>query len=272
MPAPVNPFKKALREDTGLLTGLWVALANPHSAEICAGAGFDWILIDAEHGPNDIPLIAAQLAAVTRHAAHPVVRLPVGEPWMIKQALDIGAQTLMIPMVETAEQATMLAKALRYPPFGIRGMGASLGRASDFGRVSDYADTANDEVCLIAQIESRLGVENAEAILATEGVDAVLIGPADLSADMGYRGKATVPEVMETVEALIGKIKAAGKPAGIMTGDPEMIALARRAGVRFMANGTDTGLLARAAATMAAEMRNADGAAASPASGAGGYS
>ena len=210
MPAPVNSFKAALQTEGDLLTGLWVALANPHSAEICAGAGFDWILVDAEHGPNDIPLIATQLAAVTRHPAHPVVRLPVGEPWLIKQALDIGAQTLMIPMVETAEQAALLAKALRYPPFGIRGMGASLGRASDFGRITDYAETANEQVCLIAQIESRLGVENAEAILATEGVDAVLIGPADLAADMGYRGKATVPEVKETVEALIGKIKAAG--------------------------------------------------------------
>ena len=269
MPAPVNLFKKALREDTALLTGLWVALANPHSAEICAGAGFDWILIDAEHGPNDIPLIAAQLAAITRHPSHPVVRLPVGEPWLIKQALDIGAQTLMIPMVETGEQAALLARALRYPPDGIRGMGASLGRASNFGRIPDYADTANAEVCLIAQIESRLGVKNADAILAVEGVDAVLIGPADLSADMGYRGKATVPEVMQTVEALIGKIRAAGKPAGIMTGDPEMIALARRAGVRFMATGTDTGLLARAAASLATEMRGANS---KPAGGAGGYS
>lgn len=259
MPAPVNPFKAALQTEGDLLTGLWVALANPHSAEICAGAGFDWILIDAEHGPNDIPLIASQLAAVTRHPSHPVVRLPMGEPWLIKQALDIGAQTLMIPMVETAEQAEILAKALRYPPFGIRGMGASLGRASNFGRIADYAETANDQVCLIAQIESRLGVENVDAIVATEGIDAILIGPADLSADMGYGGKATVPEVMETVEMLIGKIKAAGKPAGIMTGDPEMIALARRAGVRFMANGTDTWLLANAAATMAAQMRNPDG-------------
>lgn len=259
MPAPVNPFKAALQTEGDLLTGLWVALANPHSAEICAGAGFDWILIDAEHGPNDIPLIAAQLAAVTRHPTHPVVRLPMGEPWLIKQALDIGAQTLMIPMVETAEQAELLARALRYPPFGIRGMGASLGRASNFGRIADYAETANDQVCLIAQIESRLGVENVDAIVATEGVDAILIGPADLSADMGYGGKATVPEVMETVEMLIGKIKAAGKPAGIMTGDPEMIALACRAGVRFMANGTDTWLLANAAAAMAAQMRNPDG-------------
>lgn len=259
MPAPVNPFKAALQTKGDLLTGLWVALANPHSAEICAGAGFDWILIDAEHGPNDIPLIAAQLAAVTRHPTHPVVRLPMGEPWLIKQALDIGAQTLMVPMVETAEQAELLAKALRYPPFGIRGMGASLGRASNFGRIADYAETANAQVCLIAQIESRLGVENVDAIVATDGVDAILIGPADLSADMGYGGKATVPEVMETVEMLIGKIKAAGKPAGIMTGDPEMIALARHAGVRFMANGTDTWLLANAATAMAAQMRNPDG-------------
>lgn len=259
MPAPVNPFKAALQTEGDLLTGLWVALANPHSAEICAGAGFDWILIDAEHGPNDIPLIAAQLAAIARHPSHPVVRLPVGEPWLIKQALDIGAQTLMVPMVETAEQAELLAKALRYPPDGIRGMGASLGRASNFGRIADYAETANAQVCLIAQIESRLGVENVDAIVATEGVDAILIGPADLSADMGYGGKATVPEVMETVEMLVGKIKAAGKPAGIMTGDPEMIALARGAGVRFMANGTDTWLLANAAAAMAAQMRNPDG-------------
>lgn len=259
MPAPVNPFKAALQTEGDLLTGLWVALANPHSAEICAGAGFDWILIDAEHGPNDIPLIAAQLAAIARHPSHPVVRLPVGEPWLIKQALDIGAQTLMVPMVETGEQAELLAKALRYPPDGIRGMGASLGRASNFGRIADYAETANAQVCLIAQIESRLGVENVDAIVATDGVDAILIGPADLSADMGYGGKATVPEVMQTVEMLIGKIKAAGKPAGIMTGDPEMIALARRAGVRFMANGTDTWLLANAAAAMAAQMRNPDG-------------
>ena len=143
MPAPKNAFKAALYETNELLVGFWVALASPHVAEVCAGAGFDWILIDGEHGPNDIPLMAAQLAAVARHPAHPVVRLPVGESWLIKQALDIGAQTLMIPMVETRQEADRLAKALRYPPEGIRGMGASLGRASDFGRIADYAETAN---------------------------------------------------------------------------------------------------------------------------------
>jgi len=255
MPAPKNAFKAALYETNELLVGFWVALASPHVAEVCAGAGFDWILIDGEHGPNDIPLMAAQLAAVARHPAHPVVRLPVGESWLIKQALDIGAQTVMIPMVETRQEADRLAKALRYPPEGIRGMGASLGRASDFGRIADYAETANAEVCLIAQIESRLGVENADAIIATPGVDAILIGPADLAADMGHRGNPTNPEVMQAVETVIGKGVAAGKPVGIMSGDPAMLAMARKAGIRFFACSTDVSLLSAAATNLAASMR-----------------
>ncbi|THV21440.1 HpcH/HpaI aldolase family protein [Peteryoungia ipomoeae] len=256
MPAPTNRFKAALLQSNDLLVGLWVALASPHVAEVCAGAGFDWILIDGEHGPNDIPLIAAQLAAVARHPAHPVVRLPIGETWMIKQALDIGAQTLMIPMVETADQAEQLVRAMRYPPEGVRGMGASLGRASDFGRIGDYAETANAQVCLIAQIESVLGIDNADAILSVPGVDAVLIGPADLAADMGHRGNPTHPEVMQAVETLIGKIVAAGKPVGIMSGDAAMLAMARKAGIRFFAQATDVGLLAKAAAELAQAMRN----------------
>jgi 4-hydroxy-2-oxoheptanedioate aldolase len=256
MPAPVNTFKRALAANDTLLVGLWVALASPHVAEVCAGAGFDWLLIDGEHGPNDIPLIASQLAAMARHPAHAVVRLVTGEPWLIKQALDVGAQTLMIPMVETGAQAELLAKACRYPPEGTRGMGASLGRASDFGRISDYAETANREICLIAQIESRMGIDNADAIIATEGVDAILIGPADLAADMGFPGRSTAPEVMAAVDALIRKIVAAGKPVGIMTGDPAMIALAKAAGIRFLATGSDVGLLMKGAAALATAMRN----------------
>ena len=161
----------------------------------------------------------------------------------------------MIPMVETAEQAALLAKAMRYPPEGIRGMGASLGRASDFGRVSDYAETANAEVCLIAQIESRLGVENADAIIATSGVDAILIGPADLAADMGHRGNPTHSEVMQAVESVIRKVCAAGKPVGIMSGDPAMLTMARKAGIRFFASSTDVSLLSAAAAKLAVAMR-----------------
>lgn len=254
MPAPVNVFKKAML-DGQTLYGLWVALASPHAAEVSAGSGFDWILIDAEHGPNDIPLMAAQLAAVARHSAHPMVRLPVGETWLIKQALDIGAQSLLIPMVETGEAALQLARACRYPPEGIRGMGAGLGRASDFGRITDYVATANDQICLIVQIESQLGIDNAEAIVTTKGVDGVLIGPADLAADLGHTGNTGHPDVMAAVDALIRKIVALGKPAGIMTTDPDMIQLARDAGACFIAVGSDVGILAKGAQSLLAEVK-----------------
>lgn len=247
MPAPVNGFKQAL-QGRDVLYGLWVALASPHVAELCAGAGYDWVLIDAEHGPNDIPLIAAQLAASAHQSAHKVVRLPVGEAWLIKQALDIGAQTLLIPMVDTPEQAMAAAKACRYPPHGIRGMGAGLGRATDFGRVSDYVTSANVQVCLIVQIESRLAMNNLDAIATTEGVDALLIGPADLAADLGFPGRADAPEVYAAVENIIARTVALNKPIGIMTTDPVMIDLARKAGARFIATQSDVGLLVAAAA------------------------
>ncbi|MDQ0457097.1 HpcH/HpaI aldolase family protein [Rhizobium paknamense] len=248
MPVPVNAFKQALSQPGPILQGLWVALASPHVAELCAGAGFDWILIDAEHGPNDIPLVAQQLAVTQHLPAQRIVRLPAGESWLIKQALDIGAQTLLIPMVDTPEQALAAARACRYPPDGTRGMGAGLGRASNFGRVGDYVATANDQVCLIVQIESRLAMENLEAIAETPGVDALLIGPADLAGDLGFPGRANVPEVYAAVEEIFARLKALGKPAGIMSTDPAMIALSSRAGARFIATESDTGLLARAAA------------------------
>lgn len=254
MPAPVNVFKQAML-DGQIFYGLWVALASPHAAEVSAGSGFDWILIDAEHGPNDIPLLAAQLAAVSRHPAHAMVRLPMGETWLIKQAMDIGAQSLLIPMVETGEEALRLARACRYPPEGIRGMGAGLGRASDFGRIADYVETANDQICLIVQIESQLGIDNAEAIVTTRGVDGVLIGPADLAADLGHTGNARHPDVMTAVDALIRKIVALGKPAGIMTTDPDMIQLARDAGACFIAVGSDVGILAKGAQSLLAEVK-----------------
>jgi 4-hydroxy-2-oxoheptanedioate aldolase len=255
MPAPINSFKQAIQTGDRTLFGLWVAFASPHAAEVSAGSGFDWILIDAEHGPNDIPLLATQLAAVSRHPAHPMVRLPAGETWMIKQALDIGAQSLLIPMVETGEEALRLSRACRYPPFGIRGMGAGLGRASDFGRIGDYVATADEQICLIVQIESQLGIANAEAIVTTEGVDGVLIGPADLAADMGHTGNSGHPDVMAAVDGLIRKIVGFGKPAGIMTTDPAMIRLARDAGACFIAVGSDVGLLAKGAANLLAESK-----------------
>jgi 4-hydroxy-2-oxoheptanedioate aldolase len=258
MPAPVNGFKQAL-QGRDVLYGLWVALASPHVAELCAGAGYDWILIDGEHGPNDIPLMAAQLAASAHQPAHKILRLAVGETWLIKQALDIGAQTLLIPMVDTPEQAMAAAKACRYPPHGIRGMGAGLGRASDFGRVSDYAASANDQICLIVQIESRLAMDNLEAIASTDGVDALLIGPADLAADLGFPGRANAPEVYAAVEDIIRRTAAVNKPIGIMTTDPVMIDLARKAGARFIATQSDVGLLVAAAAHHLASVKGETG-------------
>lgn len=262
MPAPENRFKTRLQAQGDVLWGLWVALASPQVAELCAGAGFDWVLIDAEHGPNDIPLIAQQLAACAGQASHPVVRLPMGEAWIIKQALDVGAQSLMIPQVETAAQAQALVRACRYPPQGIRGMGAGLGRATNYGRVDGYVATANAQICLIAQIESRLAMDNLEAIAAVEGVDALLIGPADLAADLGHPGRADAPEVAAAVTQILRRGRAVGCPMGIMTTDPAMIARARAEGARFMATETDVGLLTGAAARHLAALRGAqDGAA-----------
>lgn len=257
MSAPVNHFKRAITSGETVM-GLWVALASPHAAEICAGSGFDWILLDGEHGPNDIPLLAQQLAAVSRHPAHPVVRLPVGESWMIKQALDIGAQTILIPMVDTPEQALAMARACRYPPHGIRGLGASLGRASNFGRVADYVETANDEICCLVQIESRQAIANLDAITLTEGVDGVFIGPADLSADMGFAGSPRAPELVETVVKAIRRARELGKPAGIMTTDQDLIDKAIEAGANFVAIGSDVGLLVKAAAGLVAPYKRGD--------------
>ncbi|MBO3761950.1 HpcH/HpaI aldolase/citrate lyase family protein [Ciceribacter sp. L1K22] len=255
MSAPVNQFKRDIQEGKRLF-GLWTALASPHAAEICAGSGFDWILIDGEHGPNDIPLLAQQLAAAARHPAHAVVRLPVGETWMIKQALDIGAQSILIPMVDTPEQALEMARACRYPPDGVRGLGASLGRASNFGRLPDYVETANEQIACLVQIESRLAISNLDAITKTDGVDGVFIGPADLSADMGFAGSPRAPDVVGTVVQAIRRIRELGKPAGIMTTDQNLIDKAIEAGANFVAIGSDVGLLVKAAADLVAPYKS----------------
>lgn len=246
MPAPVNAFKQSLLAHKPQI-GLWVALANPIAAELCAGAGFDWILIDGEHAPNDIPLLASQLQAAAGQPSHAVVRLPVGETWMIKQALDIGAQTLLIPMVESRAQAEAAARACFYPPRGIRGVGASLARASNYNRIGDYVQTANDEICLLVQIESRAALANLDAIATTDGVDGLFIGPADLAADMGHLGNSAAPEVVAAVEKAILRIRELGKPAGIMITDLELARHYQELGASLVAIGSDVTLLVAAA-------------------------
>ena len=266
MPAPKNQLKQALLQHQPQF-GIWVAMANPVVAELCAGAGYDWMLIDGEHGPNDIPTIHAQLQAVAAQATHPVVRLPVGEAWLIKQALDIGAQSLLIPMIETAEQALDVVRAAKYPPQGIRGVGAGLGRATNYSRVDNYLTTANDEICMILQIESRRGIANLDAITTLDGVDAVFLGPADLGADMGYLGQSGVKEVEDTVVSAIQRIRELGKPAGVMTYDRAFAERCHAAGASLVAFVSDVQLLTDAASQALSEFK----AGATKASGAASY-
>ncbi len=164
-------------------------MTSPYTVEICASVGYDWLLLDAEHAPNDIPLLAAQLQVLKGATSQAVVRPPIGEAWIVKQLLDIGVQTLLIPMVETREHAEALVRFVRYPPHGTRGVGSALARASGFNSIADYLQTANDEICLLVQVETRAALGAIDEIASTDGVDGVFIGPSDLAADLGHLGK-----------------------------------------------------------------------------------
>lgn len=244
MDMPLNTFKQRLRDGHAQI-GLWLGLADPYSAEMAANAGFDWLVIDGEHAPNDLRSTLGQLQAIAPYASHPVVRPVIGDTALIKQLLDIGAQTLLVPMVETAEQARQLVRATRYPPLGVRGMGSPLARASRWNNVEDYLDQADQQMCLLVQVETRLGLENLDAIAATEGVDGVFIGPADLSASMGHRGNPTHPEVQAAIEGAIARILAAGKAPGILMGDEQLARRYLALGALFVAVGVDTSVLMR---------------------------
>ncbi len=266
MPAPKNTFKAALEARQAQI-GLWLGLANANTAEIAAVAGFDWLLVDGEHAPNDIPLIVSQLQAIAARGGHAVVRPVIGETWMIKQLLDIGAQSLLVPMVETAEQARDLVRATRYPPHGVRGVGAALARASAFNRIPDYLTTANEEICLLVQIESRSALKVVEEIAAVEGVHGVFIGPSDLAADMGYLGKPGEAEVQAAVEDGIARIIKAGKPAGILTADLTLASRYLELGATFVAVGTDVTLLSTAMANLAGKFKSVATTSAKPSAG-----
>ncbi len=256
MPAPSNPLKAALAAGK-VQTGCWLALSSPGAAEIASTAGFDWCLIDGEHGPNLLPEMLSQLRALAQGGAQPVIRVPAGEPWMLKQVLDLGAQTVLVPMVESGEEAERLARAVRYPPHGIRGLGSALARASGYNAIPDYLLTANDEVCLILQAESRRAIENIDEIAGTEGVDCVFIGPADLAADMGHIGNAAAPEVVEAIDHAVARIRAAGKAAGILAFDPEVAVRQVRNGVQFIGVTSDVTALAQTLRAAAARARSA---------------
>jgi 4-hydroxy-2-oxoheptanedioate aldolase len=250
MPAAKNKFKAALQAGLPQI-GLWLNMAEALPAEIAGRAGFDWLVIDGEHGPNDLRSIMAQLQALAASPSEIVVRPPVGETWMIKQLLDIGARTLLVPMVDSAEQAQELVRAMRYPPAGKRGMGAAVARASQFNAIPDYTETADDEVCLLVQAETMAAIDDLERIAAVEGVDGVFIGPADLSADMGYRGRIEAPEVQQVIESAITRIVSAGKPAGILTFNEGLNRRYMDLGASFVAVGADVTEFSGALRTLA---------------------
>jgi len=238
MPAPLNRLKHRLA--TGeTLYGCWVGMADAYAAEMAATCGFDWLLIDGEHAPNDLRTTLAQLAVIEPSPSLPVVRLRDDDPARIKQALDAGAQSLLIPMIETAEQAERAVRATRYPPHGIRGVGSSLARASRFSAIPDYLTTANDQICLILQVESRAGLAALDDILALPGIDSVFIGPADLAADMGHLGDAGHPDVRSAVLNALTRIAASGKAAGMLSTEDAFIAECEKAGARFVGVGID---------------------------------
>lgn len=253
MPVPTNHLKAALAAKQAQ-HGLWLNLASAYSAELLAGAGFDWLLIDAEHGPNSIHTILQQLQTIGSRT-QVVVRPPVGEVHLIKQLLDIGAQTILVPMIESADHAAQMVKAMLYPPHGIRGVGAAVARASDFGRIADYIHSANAQTCLLLQIESRAGLAAMPAILAMDGVDGVFIGPADLAADMGFPGNPNAPEVQTAIDNALRAIIASGKSAGILTFDAAAAARYRAMGVTFIGVGGDVSLLMKSAAALAIAVR-----------------
>ncbi|CAD7340157.1 HpcH/HpaI aldolase/citrate lyase family protein [Sphingomonadales bacterium 56] len=238
------PFKERLAQGRPLI-GLWQALANNYTADICARLGFDWLLFDGEHSPNTAQTLLGQLQAVERHGPEPIARVPGNDPVIIKQYLDIGFRTLLVPMVDTAEQAAAAAAATRYPPDGIRGVASGTSRAAGFGLDPGYLNRAAEGLTVIVQIESREALANAGAIAATPGVDAVFVGPGDLAASMDHLGDAGHAQVQAAARQALEAIRAAGKPAGIFALSPDHARLCCTEGYAFVAAGTDIGLLVK---------------------------
>lgn len=258
MPAPSNPFKRALRQGETVF-GCWLGFADGYAAEVMGEAGFDWLVIDGEHAPNDLRSIRDQLQVLGNSRSHPVVRVPVGETYMIKQVLDAGAQTILVPMVESAEQARQLVRDCRFPPLGDRGVGFALARASRFGQTPDYGLTADAEISLLVQVENRKGLAALDEILTIEGIDGVFIGPADLAADMGHMSDTSHPDVQAAIMGAIRRIRAAGKAPGILSQDDQVIDAALEAGAQFVAVGIDILLLLRNAKVLAAKWQGSRG-------------
>ena len=252
----MTSFVERLREGRPLL-GLWQALANGYTAEICASAGFDWLLIDGEHAPNDAQTLLAQLQALAPFPLEPIGRPPATDPATIKQYLDLGFHTLLCPMVDSAEQARAIVTTTRFPPAGIRGVASSTSRASRFGMVPDFLTRAHERLCVIAQIESAAALAEVDAIAATEGIDALFIGPGDLAASLGHAGNPTHPDVQRAIDQAFDAIAASGKPAGIFALSTTDAARRIAQGFAFASIGSDIGLLLSGARSQLSQVRDA---------------
>jgi 4-hydroxy-2-oxoheptanedioate aldolase len=253
MDLPKNAFKQGLRAGRQQI-GLWVSLANANAAEIVAGSGFDWLVLDGEHSPNSPITVLEQLRAVAGYPVSPVVRPAWNDKVLIKRYLDIGTQTLLVPYVQDVDEAQEAVAAIRYPTRGVRGV-AGTTRASRFGRVADYAKRAEEELCVLVQIESREGLDNLDAIAKVDGIDGVFIGPADLSAGLGHLGNQQHPEVQSAIQDAIRRIRAAGKPAGILATDEASTRRYMEWGTTFTAVGLDAMVLARETEKLALKFR-----------------
>ena len=251
MDVPKNSFKSALKSNKPQI-GLWSSLSSNYSVEVIAGAGYDWLLLDCEHSPNDLESLLTQLQACAPYATAPVVRVPWNDMVNIKRVLDIGAQTLLIPYVCSAEEAKAAVAATRYPPAGVRGV-AGTTRATRFGRVKDYAKRAHEEICVLVQVETKPALDQLEAICAVDGVDGVFIGPADLHASMGYPGETSNPAVLPLIEEAMRRICKAGKAPGYLSPLESDAKRMLAAGCLFCAVGADIGLLARGAEALRAK-------------------
>jgi 4-hydroxy-2-oxoheptanedioate aldolase len=248
-----NAFKQAIAEGRHQV-GLWCTLPDPYVTEFLAHAGFDWLLIDSEHTPTDLKTIGAQVNVARDADTTIIVRPPVNDTVIIKQYLDLGAQTLLLPMVNTADEARDAVAAMRFPPEGVRGV-AGTTRATRFGRIKDYHKNAHKELCLLVQVETKTALDNLEDIAAVDGVDGIFIGPSDLAASLGYPGNPFEPSVIATIEKAIQRIRATGKPAGILAFDEKYLRACIEQGTTFTAVGGDIPLLLNGAEQLAARFK-----------------
>ncbi len=250
---PPNSFKAALASGARQI-GLWSSLCSNIVAEILAASGFDWILIDTEHAPNELPGVLSQLQAMVGGTAEPVVRCAWNDAVLIKRILDIGARSILVPFVQNAAEAMAAVSATRYPPLGKRGVSVAP-RANRYGRVTGYHRQAHEQICVLVQVETRAAVDQIDAIAAVDGVDGIFVGPSDLAADLGHLADTRHPEVQSLIAEACARIRTNGKAAGMLAGSAEDAAHYFDAGFTFVAAGSDLGIMAQSAAMRATELR-----------------